>query len=120
MSIPKQLKRHRNLRDWMIVISGMLLFVGLYDRMIWIAFGLALINLYTIILMGYDKHLSKKSHGFRVPENSFYLLGVVFASLGVLLGMLLFRHKTQHRSFQLIPLLIPIQAYILYWLITNF
>ncbi len=59
----------------------------------------ALFNIYTFILMGWDKRLAlRKEH--RIPENRFFQLSVFGGSLGVLLGIPLWRHKNQKWSFK--------------------
>lgn len=57
-----------------------------------------LVNIVAFILVGVDK---KKSvvHSERVPEVYFFFLASCFASLGVLLGMFVFHHKTQKIYF---------------------
>lgn len=59
---------------------------------------LILANFISCILVYVDK---QKSIGNteRVPEISFFIWSVFFASLGVLAGMYLFRHKTRKLSF---------------------
>jgi uncharacterized membrane protein YsdA (DUF1294 family) len=50
--------------------------------------------------MGFDK-LSAKADSERVPELWFFLLSLAAGFAGVLLGILVFHHKTSKRSFQL-------------------
>ncbi|MEK3882280.1 DUF1294 domain-containing protein [Paenibacillus sp. PL2-23] len=59
---------------------------------------LAVINLYTLMLMGLDKRAAKRKRR-RVPERRFFVLGAVGGAIGVWYGMKLWRHKTQHRNF---------------------
>lgn len=71
------------------------------------------INLYGILIMYYDKSRSIKKQ-WRVPEAKLFLIAFILGSLGVLLGMYLFRHKTKHMKFTLgIPLIFIIQLYLL-------
>lgn len=69
---------------------------------------LTVINLTAFIVMGRDKR--KSTHGRnaeRAPEGFMFFLATMFGSLGVYLGMLIFRHKTRKWYFQIgIPLLI--------------
>ncbi|MBQ4057811.1 MAG: DUF1294 domain-containing protein [Lachnospiraceae bacterium] len=65
---------------------------------------LIIINLVTCILYGVDK-LKAVARGRRTPER--VLLGFTFVggSLGALVGMQVFRHKTRHLKFQIcVPL----------------
>ncbi|KUJ62532.1 hypothetical protein AR687_06775 [Flavobacteriaceae bacterium CRH] len=56
------------------------------------------INGVAFILAGYDKYLAVK-HKRRIPENTLFLLAAIGGSLGLLLAMLLFKHKTSKTSF---------------------
>ena len=60
---------------------------------------LLVINLVTFFTFGYDK-LRAKRDKWRVPEKTLFLLAAIGGSLGALLGMQVFRHKTLHRSFR--------------------
>lgn len=71
------------------------------------------INLYGVIVMYYDKSKSIK-HQWRVPESRIFLIAFILGSLGIFLGMHLFRHKTKHKKFTIgIPLILIIQLYLL-------
>jgi len=56
------------------------------------------INFIVFSLAGYDKYLAVK-HKRRIPENTLFLLAALGGSLGLLLAMLLFKHKTSKTSF---------------------
>jgi uncharacterized membrane protein YsdA (DUF1294 family) len=66
------------------------------------------INIFSLVVMGYDKHTSIKGNGTeRTPEGIIFFIAAVFGSIGVYIGMLGFRHKTKKWYFQIgIPLLI--------------
>lgn len=71
---------------------------------------LLLVNLLAFLIYGADKLLAKIKTRFsgtrRVPEKTLLLLAALGGGIGAWLGMELFRHKTQHRSFRiLVPLL---------------
>jgi uncharacterized membrane protein YsdA (DUF1294 family) len=65
-------------------------------------------NLFSFIMMARDKRKSIRGNGLkRTPEGIIFFLATAFGSIGVYLGMLTFRHKTQKWYFQIgIPLLI--------------
>ena len=70
---------------------------------------LLVINVLALLAYGLDKLLAKlKVHApqtRRIPEKTLLLLAALGGGIGAWLGMELFRHKTQHRSFRIcVPL----------------
>ena len=55
------------------------------------------LNLILFVLMGRDK-AAARSGARRTPETALLALAVIGGSVGGLLGMILFRHKTRKRS----------------------
>ena len=67
---------------------------------------LLFMNVYAFIIIGWDKHKAKNNK-WRIPEKKLFITGFIGGALGIYLGMQVFRHKTQHHTFQYgIPLLI--------------
>lgn len=60
---------------------------------------LAAVNLLLFAVMGADKSRAKR-HARRVPEATLFFLAVMGGSLGGVIGMRVFHHKTLHRSFR--------------------
>jgi len=59
--------------------------------------------------MGIDKLKSKK-RTWRIPEANLFLIAIIGGSIGSILGMYLFRHKTRHWYFVYgMPLILIIQ-----------
>ncbi len=58
----------------------------------------AVINLIGFALMGIDKYKAKK-RAFRIPEATLFIVAIIGGSIGSIIGMYAFRHKTRHRSF---------------------
>ena len=56
------------------------------------------INLIGFALMGIDKYKAKK-RAFRIPEATLLIIAIIGGSIGSIIGMYAFRHKTRHRSF---------------------
>ena len=56
------------------------------------------ISIIVFILAGYDKYLARKNKR-RIPENTLFFLEAVGGTIGLLLAMLFFRHKTSKTSF---------------------
>ena len=76
-------------------------------------FGVMSVILFFV--MRHDKRLSRK-HGHRVPERKLFLLAIFGGALGGVLGMQIFRHKTQHPQFYLgFPLLALVQWGVVIW-----
>lgn len=61
-------------------------------------FALLVVNLFAFVYVGMDKNKSIAGKE-RFSELSFFLVALFFASLGVLLGMVFFRHKTKKVYF---------------------
>lgn len=74
------------------------------------------------VFYGYDKVSSKAGAG-RIPEMLLHLVALAGGFIGALLGMLVFRHKSNFRAHPLfVPMIIisaVIWAAIIYWLITQ-
>lgn len=77
-----------------------------------------LVNLLTFVLYGADKLRAKQANR-RISERTLLLLPYLGGSMGALLGMWIFRHKTKHLKFRiLVPLALILQiaaAVVLYW-----
>ena len=73
---------------------------------------LLIVNAIGFILMLTDK-LKAKKNLWRIPEATLFLVAAMGGSIGSLLGMYTFRHKTKHISFLLgIPLILAVQIVI--------
>jgi uncharacterized membrane protein YsdA (DUF1294 family) len=55
-------------------------------------------NLISCIYMGLDKQ-SARCGAYRIPEEFFILISVLGAGIGIMLGGMLFRHKTRKKKF---------------------
>lgn len=74
------------------------------------------ISVVTFCVFGIDKRKAKKSQ-WRIPEDTLLLLALAGGSVGALLGMYFWHHKTQHKKFQIgVPLIIFIQLILLFYL----
>lgn len=81
---------------------------------------LCIINAVSFLLMLTDKVKAKKNR-WRIPES--VLLGISFigGSLGGVIGMYLFRHKTKHPKFYIsLPLMLILHSILLAYLRTQF
>ncbi len=81
-----------------------------------ILFYLAAINAITFCLYGFDKWKARHSK-WRISEATLLGLAVAGGSIGALLGMKVWHHKTMHRKFQFgIPVILSVQLAIAIWL----
>ncbi len=70
---------------------------------------LILVNLIAFALYGIDKRRAKQG-AWRISEYTLLLVALLGGSLGALLGMRYFRHKTRHRKFRYgVPLILLLQ-----------
>lgn len=60
---------------------------------------LAVVNIVTFFLYGIDKWKAKRSKR-RVPESTLLWWAALGGSVGALLGMKAYRHKTLHKKFK--------------------
>ena len=80
---------------------------------------LAVINLLTFIVYGADKRRAGKGK-WRVPEKTLFLLPLLGGSIGALLGMRVFHHKTKHWYFVWgIPAILLAQIALAVWIYTK-
>ena len=78
-----------------------------------------IINLVGLVMMCVDKQLAIH-HKNRVPEKVLFLIAIFGGSLGSILGMYAFRHKTKHVSFVIgMPVILIIQLVLVYFVIHN-
>ncbi len=77
---------------------------------------LLIINALAFLLMRIDKQKAKKNR-WRIPEAVLLGISAIGGSLGGLLGMLVFRHKTKHCRFVFgIPLMLCLHlAFLIYF-----
>ena len=73
---------------------------------------LILINAVGFLLMHVDKQKARRNR-WRISEATLFTIAAAGGSLGILLGMYAFRHKTKHVSFTAgIPAIIAVQIVI--------
>lgn len=56
------------------------------------------LNILALFLMGLDKYKAKKQL-WRIPESTLFIIAVIGGSIGAIIGMYAFRHKTRHWYF---------------------
>ena len=69
---------------------------------------LVIINIIGIFIMYIDKKKAIKK-SYRIPEKNLFFICMIGGSLGIIIGMYKFRHKTKHNKFVYgVPLLLII------------
>ncbi len=67
------------------------------------------INVVTFLLYGNDKSRARR-HAWRIPEKTLLGAAVIGGSVGALLGMSVFHHKTRKPAFYIgVPLILIVQ-----------
>lgn len=78
---------------------------------------LAAVNVVTFTVYGIDKSKARRG-AWRIPEKRLFLLPLLGGSVGALLGMKVFRHKTKHWYFVWgVPAILLAQAALAAWLL---
>lgn len=77
---------------------------------------LIVINIVTFLVYGIDKWKAKQGC-WRISEATLLILAVIGGSIGALLGMKVWRHKTMHKKFKYgLPLILIIQIILIGYL----
>ena len=77
---------------------------------------IAILNVITFLIYAIDKWQAKKNR-WRIPESILLLLAVLGGSIGALMGMKIWHHKTMYKKFKYgIPLIMILQIGMLLYL----
>ena len=77
---------------------------------------LIVINVVTFLVYGIDKRKAKKG-SWRISEATLLIFAVIGGSIGALLGMKIWHHKTMHKKFKYgLPLIFIIQILLIGYL----
>ena len=75
---------------------------------------LIVITIVTFLVYGIDKWKAKQG-SWRISEASLLILAVIGGSIGALLGMKVWHHKTMHKKFKYgLPLILLVQIALIY------
>ena len=78
-----------------------------------------IINIVGFAIMGIDKRKAIK-RTFRIPEATLFIVALIGGSVGSILGMQVFRHKTRHWYFVFgMPAILAIQIALFIFLLTG-
>ena len=82
-----------------------------------IVYILIVINVITFLIYGIDKWKAKQG-SWRISEATLLLLAIIGGSIGALLGMQVWHHKTMHKKFKYgLPLILLSQIALIYIII---
>ena len=71
-------------------------------------------NIVTFLVYGIDKWKAKQG-SWRISEATLLILAVIGGSIGALLGMRVWHHKTMHKKFKYgLPLILLVQIALIY------
>lgn len=80
---------------------------------------LIIINIVGFAIMGIDKRKAIK-RAFRIPEATLFIVALIGGSIGSILGMNVFRHKTRHWYFVFgMPAILVLQIVLVILLLTG-
>lgn len=78
------------------------------------------INLIGFLAMGFDKFKAKKNY-WRTKEKTLFIIALIGGSIGSIIGMYTFRHKTKHNSFVFgMPIILAMQMGIILYLLFKY
>lgn len=78
-----------------------------------------IMNIVGFAIMGIDKRKAIK-RTFRIPEATLFIVALIGGSIGSIIGMQVFRHKTRHWYFVFgMPVILVIQIALLVFLLTG-
>jgi len=80
---------------------------------------LIVINILTFAVYGIDKWKARQG-SWRISEATLLMLAVIGGTIGALLGMQVWRHKTMHKKFKYgLPLILLAQIALIYLISNN-
>ncbi len=80
---------------------------------------LLFLNILGFSIMGIDKHRAKR-HQWRISEKTLFMVSILGGSVGTLVGMYFFHHKTKHWYFVLgMPLILIVQSILLLYFVLH-
>ena len=76
----------------------------------WLSVYLVIINIIAFAMYGIDKRRANRGE-WRISEMALLGVAIIGGSVGAILGMFVFRHKTQHWYFRYgLPLILLVQV----------
>ena len=89
------------------------------STVIWIIAYVVAVNLFGFASMGIDKYRAV-NHKWRISEAMLFFFAIIGGSIGSIIGMKIFRHKTKHKLFTIgLPIILIIQIILIVFLWVN-
>ena len=80
-----------------------------------ISIYLIVVNIIGFLSMGVDKFKAQKNF-WRIKEKTLFIIAVIGGSIGSIIGMYTFRHKTKHMSFVIgMPIILTVQVVVIFY-----
>ena len=80
---------------------------------------LIIINVISFACFGADKRRARK-HKWRISEGMLFLLAIAGGSIGAMIGMYVFHHKTRHWYFKFgLPCILIVQIAVVWFLVSR-
>lgn len=89
------------------------------DAVVFLIVYFICINIISMLAMGIDKKRAIK-HVWRIPESNLFILAFIGGSIGSIIGMQLFRHKTRKKIFLYgMPAILIVQLFVFFFLLQS-
>ncbi len=80
---------------------------------------LVIVNILGFLIMFIDKRKAKRD-AWRIPEKTLFIVSMIGGSLGTLIGMYVFRHKTKKLKFKIgFPTILVIHLILIIYIVVN-
>ncbi len=87
------------------------------ENMMLIAYTLIAVNIIGFIIVGIDKYKARRKL-WRIPERVFFGFAIAGGSIGIYVGLLVFKHKTRYWYFMYgIPSILAIEVALAWYIL---
>ena len=77
--------------------------------MVWLSLYIIVMSFITFIIFGVDKKRARR-HEWRISEKVLFALAIIGGSIGAIIGMIAFHHKTKKWYFRIgMPVILAVQ-----------
>ena len=114
MNIKKTPEKSFAIIALLLTLAVIALLIWLFGPNAWFWIWISAWSITAIIFYGFDKMQAKRS-GRRVPEVVLHALSLIGGSIGALLGMVVFHHKTRKPQFWAIAIGSTVLWTLIWW-----